>query len=38
LYKKGKTVFGARPNEKNVIFIDDINLPELEKEGAQPTI
>lgn len=38
LNKKGKTVFGARPNEKNVVFIDDVNLPELEKEGAQPTI
>ena len=38
LNKKGKTLFGARPNESNVIFIDDVNMPELEKEGAQPTI
>lgn len=38
LSKKGKTLFGARPNETIAIFIDDINMPELEKEGAQPTI
>jgi dynein heavy chain len=31
-------LFGAKPNESIVIFIDDVNLPELEKEGAQPTI
>lgn len=38
LNKKGKTLFGARPNETIAIFIDDINMPQLEKEGAQPTI
>jgi dynein heavy chain, axonemal len=38
LNKKGKTLFGARPNETIAIFIDDVNMPELEKEGAQPTI
>lgn len=27
LVKKGKTSFGARPNEKIVIFVDDINMP-----------
>jgi dynein heavy chain, axonemal len=31
LNKKGKTLFGARPNETIAIFIDDINMPELEK-------
>jgi len=30
LHKKGKTLFGARPNEKIVIFIDDVNMPALE--------
>ena len=29
LNKKGKTLFGAKPNESIVIFIDDINLPEI---------
>lgn len=29
LNKKGKTLFGARPNETIAIFIDDINMPEL---------
>jgi dynein heavy chain len=38
LNKKAKTIFGARPNESIVIFIDDINLPEIEQYGAQPTI
>ncbi|KRX08296.1 P-loop containing nucleoside triphosphate hydrolase [Pseudocohnilembus persalinus] len=38
LNKKGKTLFGARPNEKIVIFIDDINMPALEEYGAQPCI
>ncbi len=38
LNKKGKTLFGARPNETIAIFIDDVNMPEIEKEGAQPTI
>ncbi len=38
LNKKGKSLFGARPNEKIVIFIDDINMPALESYGAQPCI
>jgi dynein heavy chain len=29
LNKKGKTLFGARPNETIAIFIDDVNMPEL---------
>ena len=38
LNKKFRTVFGARPGEKIVIFIDDINMPALEVYGAQPPI
>lgn len=38
LTKKAKTVFGARLNESIAVFIDDINMPEMETEGAQPTI
>lgn len=38
LQKKGKTLFGARPNEKICIFVDDINMPALEFYGAQPCI
>jgi dynein heavy chain len=38
LHKKGKTLFGSRPNESIAIFIDDINMPALEFYGAQPTI
>lgn len=32
--KKSKSVWGARPNEKIAIFIDDINMPALENFGA----
>lgn len=38
LHKKGKTLFGSRPNESIAIFIDDINMPAPEFYGAQPTI
>ncbi|CAD8108771.1 unnamed protein product [Paramecium sonneborni] len=38
LIKKGKILFGARVNESIAIFIDDINMPALEKYGAQPCI
>jgi dynein heavy chain len=34
LNKKGKTLFGARPNEKIAICIDDVNMPALEQYGA----
>ena len=33
-----KDEFGAKPNRKNVIFIDDCNMPEPEEYGAQPPI
>ena len=36
--KRGKGVFGPRPNEFCVIFIDDMNMPESEDYGAQPPI
>ena len=36
--KRGKGVFGPRPNEICVIFIDDMNMPESEEYGAQPPI
>lgn len=36
--KRGKGVFGPRPNEFCVIFIDDMNMPESEEYGAQPPI
>jgi dynein heavy chain len=38
LQKKGKAMFGARPNETICIFVDDINMPALEFYGAQPCI
>ena len=38
LNKKGKALLGARPGEKTIIFIDDINMPTTEEYGAQPTI
>jgi len=36
--KVSKTIYGARPGRKNVIFIDDINMPTKEQYGAQPAI
>jgi len=27
-------VFGARPGQKIVIFVDDLNMPKVEKYGA----
>jgi len=38
LQKKGKTLFGARPNERIAVFIDDVNMPALDLFGAQPCI
>jgi len=38
LEKIKKTLYGARPNKKLAIFIDDINMPAVEQYGAQPPI
>lgn len=38
LNKLSKTLLGSRPNRKNVIFVDDINMPTKEEYGAQPPI
>jgi dynein heavy chain len=38
LEKIKKTLYGARPNKKIAIFIDDINMPAVEEYGAQPPI
>ena len=34
LDKKRKKVYGAKGNAKCFIFIDDVNLPQVEKYGA----
>jgi len=36
--KKGPTLLGAKGNHTAVIFVDDINMPAVEKFGAQPPI
>ena len=38
LEKFKKTLYGAKPGRKAVIFIDDINMPAVEQYGAQPPI
>ena len=36
--KRGKGIFGPKPEEICIIFIDDLNMPESEDFGAQPPI
>ena len=38
LEKFKKTLYGAKPGRKAVIFIDDVNMPAVEQYGAQPPI
>jgi len=34
LDKKKRDEFGAAPNRKNIIFVDDVNMPQPEIYGA----
>jgi dynein heavy chain len=38
LEKKKRNQRGAKPGLKNIVFIDDINMPSVEQYGAQPPI
>ena len=38
LEKKSKKIRGAKGTSSTVIFIDDVNLPQVEKFGAKPVI
>jgi dynein heavy chain len=36
--RRRKGVYGPRPGVLNVVFVDDLNLPEKEKFFAQPPV
>ncbi|XP_039271711.2 dynein axonemal heavy chain 6-like [Styela clava] len=38
LEKKRKNIIGAPPNKRVVIFVDDLNMPKLDRYGSQPPI
>lgn len=38
LEKRGRGSYGPRPGQRCIIFVDDLNMPALEKYGAQPPI